>query len=148
MIVDLAVAEQREQPFDFFIVDSAPESDAVNVVDRHEHCRFVGDHSQMIKAASCSQDGFGFDALNDAESVVWVNDLVTDLECHASLTSEGVWVGIAPGEPSFQYSRKWPENRHFLHILAKFAVQRELALRSGAIARYRQLGNLPDELGI
>ena len=35
------------------------------------------------------EDGFGFDALNDAESVVWVNDLVTNLECHASPTTEG-----------------------------------------------------------
>src|SRR6185436_2367685 len=86
MIVDLAVAEQREQPLDLFVADSAPEADAVNVIDGHKHRRLVGYHSQMVETASCSQDGFGFDALNDAESVVWVNDLVTDLECHMSPT--------------------------------------------------------------
>jgi hypothetical protein len=84
MIVDLAVAEEGEQPLDFFVADGAAEANAVNVIHRHEHGCFVGDHSQMIETASCSQDGFGFDALNDAESVVWVNDLVTDLECHMS----------------------------------------------------------------
>jgi hypothetical protein len=40
----------------------------------------------MVEPAGGAEDGFGFDALNDAESVVWVNDLVTDLECHMSPT--------------------------------------------------------------
>ena len=86
MIVDFAVAEQGEQAFDFFVADRAPETDAVDVVDRNEHGRFVGHHPQMIEPAGGAQDGFGFDALNDAESVIWVNDLVTNLECHMSPT--------------------------------------------------------------
>jgi hypothetical protein len=42
----------------------------------------------MVEAARGTENGFGFDALNDAESVVWVNDLVTDLECHISPTKK------------------------------------------------------------
>src|SRR5260221_10647510 len=38
----------------------------------------------MIETAGCAEDCLGFDALNYAESVVWVNDLVTDLKCHTS----------------------------------------------------------------
>ncbi len=86
MIVDLAVAEEGEEPFDLFVADRAPQADAVDVVDRNEHGRFVRDHPQMIEPAGGAEDGFGFDALNDAESVVWVNDLVTNLECHMSPT--------------------------------------------------------------
>jgi hypothetical protein len=38
----------------------------------------------MIKTAGCTEDCLCFDALNYAESVIWVNDLVTNLECHTS----------------------------------------------------------------
>src|SRR5260221_2247674 len=38
----------------------------------------------MIETAGCAEDCLGFDALNYAEAVVWVNDLVTDLKCHTS----------------------------------------------------------------
>jgi hypothetical protein len=89
MIVDLAVAEEGEEPFDFLVVDRAPEAHAVDVVDRHEHRGFVGNHAQVVEAAGGAEYGFGFDALNDAESVVRVNDLVTDLKCHVSPTEEG-----------------------------------------------------------
>jgi hypothetical protein len=41
----------------------------------------------MVEAAGGAEDCFGFDALNDAESVIWVNDLVTNLECHMSPTA-------------------------------------------------------------
>ena len=84
MVVDLPVAEKTEQPIDLFVIDSAAQADAVNVVHRDEHCGFVRDHSQVVKTAGGSEDCFCFDALNDAEPVVWVNDLVTDLECHMS----------------------------------------------------------------
>ena len=87
VIVDLAVAEQPEQPLDLFVADRAAEADAVNVVHGNEHGGFVGDHAQVIKTAGCTENCFGFDALNDAESVIWVNDLVTNLECHTSPTA-------------------------------------------------------------
>jgi len=43
VIVDLAVAEETEEPFDVVIADRASQTDAVNVADRNEHGRVVGD---------------------------------------------------------------------------------------------------------
>ena len=63
------------------------QADAIDVIDGHEHCGFVGHHPKMVKTASCPENRFGFDALNDAEAMIWVNDLVTNLECHASPTA-------------------------------------------------------------
>ena len=87
MIVDLPVAEESEQPLDLLIADRAPQPDAIDVVDGDEHRGFVRDHAEMIEAASSAEDGFGCDALNYAESVIRVNDLVTNLECHTSPTA-------------------------------------------------------------
>jgi hypothetical protein len=92
VVVDFAVAEQYEQPFDLFVADGAPKPHPVDVVQRNEHSRFVRNHLEMVEPAGGAEDGFGFDALNDAESVVWVNDLVTNLECHVSPT-EVRWLG-------------------------------------------------------
>ncbi len=86
MAVDLSVAEERKEAFDFFVVDGPPQADAFDVVHRHEDRGFVCDHAKVIEPAGGAEDGFRFDALNDAESMVWVNDLVTDLECHISPT--------------------------------------------------------------
>jgi hypothetical protein len=47
----------------------------------------------MVEAARGPEDGFGFYSLNDAESMVWVNDLVTNLECHMSPTAASKVVG-------------------------------------------------------
>ena len=68
------------------ILDSAPQADAIDVVDGNEHGRLVRNHSEVIKAAGGAEDCFGFDALHDAESMIWVNDLVTNLKCHMSPT--------------------------------------------------------------
>ena len=78
------MAATFDETVDFIVCDGTTQADAVDVVDRDEHRRVVGDHAQVIKAAGGSEDGFSFDALNDAESVVRVNDLVTDLKCHMS----------------------------------------------------------------
>jgi hypothetical protein len=43
----------------------------------------------MVEATRGTENGFGFYALNDAETMVWVNDLVTNLECHMSPTAAG-----------------------------------------------------------
>jgi hypothetical protein len=40
----------------------------------------------MVEAAGGAEDCFGFDALHDAEPMIWVNDLVTNLKCHMSPT--------------------------------------------------------------
>src|SRR5262249_3580912 len=89
MVVDLAVAEEPEQPLNLLVADRAPEPDAVDIVHRHEHGGLVGDHAQVVKPAGRSENGFRFDALHNAETVIWVNDLVTNLECHTSPKRSG-----------------------------------------------------------
>ena len=74
--------EQLEQPLDFLVVDGAAQADAVDVGDRHEHGRVVRHDAQMIEAAGRAEDGLLFDALDDAETVIRVDDLVADLKCH------------------------------------------------------------------
>src|SRR5947199_272288 len=80
----LAVAEQAEQPLDFAVGDRAAQADAVDVAHRHEHGRVVGNDAQMIEAAGSSENSFVFDAFDDAETVIRVNDLVADFKCHGS----------------------------------------------------------------
>ena len=89
VVVDLAVAQQREETFDLLVADGAPEADAVDVVDGNEHRGLVRNHSKMVETAGGAQDGFGFDALHDSEPMIWVNDLVTNLKCHVSPTELG-----------------------------------------------------------
>jgi len=60
-----------------------PQPAPIGIVDRHEARRFIG-HAELIEAARRAHDGFGLDALNDAEPVVRVNDLVANLECHVT----------------------------------------------------------------
>src|SRR5215203_7492862 len=84
VIVDFSVAEKIEESIDFFVVDRPPETNVIDVVYRNENRCFIRHHAQVVKTAGRPQNCFGFDALNDAESVVWVNDLVTDLKCHVS----------------------------------------------------------------
>jgi hypothetical protein len=87
MIVDLAVAEQAKQAVDLFVADGTAKTYTVDVVDGYEYGGFIRHHAKVIKAARRPKNGFGFDALNNAESVIWVNDLVTNLECHTSPNS-------------------------------------------------------------
>ena len=84
MVVDLSVAEKIEQPFDFFIRNGAPQADAVDIRERNEYGRFVGDDAKMIETASGAENGFFFDALDDPETMIRVDDLVADFECHGS----------------------------------------------------------------
>ena len=83
MAVDLAVAQQREQPLDFVVGDGAPQADAVDVVDRHEHRRLVR-HPELIEPAGRAHDGLGLDAFDHTEPMIRVDDLVADLKCHVS----------------------------------------------------------------
>ena len=89
VVVDLAVAEQREESIDFRVLDGLAQADAVNVGDRHQHCRVVRDDPQVEEPAGRSQNGFFFDSFYDAEPMIRVNDLVSDLECHVSLVQVG-----------------------------------------------------------
>ena len=42
----------------------------------------------MVEPAGGPEDGLLFDAFNDAETMIRVNDLVTSLECHVSPVRE------------------------------------------------------------
>jgi hypothetical protein len=82
VVVDLAVAERVEQTLDLSIANRATQPDAVDIVERHENGRFIGNDAKMIEAAGGTEDGLLFDTRNDPEPLVGVNDLVADLECH------------------------------------------------------------------
>ena len=90
MIVDAAVTEKAEETLDLFVGDGLPQTDVVDVGDGHEHRRVVRHDPQMKKAAGGAKNGFFFDTFNDAESMIRVDDLVTELECHVSPV-EGWW---------------------------------------------------------
>ena len=59
-------------------------SDAVDVAHRHEHGRVVRDDADMKKAAGGPENSLVFDAFDDTQPVIRVNDLVTDLKRHNS----------------------------------------------------------------
>src|SRR5437870_13851487 len=84
MVVDLAVAEQAEEPLDFFVADGATQADAVDVAHRHEHRRIIRDDPEMVETAGRTENGFLFDAFDDPETMIRVNDLVADFKCHGS----------------------------------------------------------------
>ncbi len=84
LAVDLPVTENPEQAIDFGVANRAAQADAVGVPDRHEHHRLVRRNAERVEPARSAEDGFLFDALDDAETVIRVDDLVTDLECHVS----------------------------------------------------------------
>src|SRR5262245_3684434 len=84
MIVDLAVPEEDEEALDFLVADGSPQPDTVNIGDRHEHGRFVCYDAKVIEAAGRSKNGFLFDSFDNAQTMVRVDDLVSDLKCHGS----------------------------------------------------------------
>src|SRR5262245_56335278 len=92
MVVDLAVAEQAEEPFDFFVADRAPQADAVHIGDRHENRCVVRDNSEVIAAAGSAEDGFLFDSFDDPETMIRVDDLVADFKYHESPCPEALYV--------------------------------------------------------
>ena len=61
-----------------------PQADAFDVVDGHQHGGVVRHHAQLVEPAGRPEDGLRFDPLDDAEPMIRVNDLVTDLKCHVS----------------------------------------------------------------
>jgi hypothetical protein len=89
VIVDLAVAEELEQPFNLFVRDGAAEADVVDVGDGDQHRSLVRQNPEVKKTASCAENGLLFDLLDDPESMVRVYDLVTDLKSHVPLVS--IW---------------------------------------------------------
>jgi hypothetical protein len=56
----------------------------VDVAHRDEHGRLVGHDPKMVEATGRAEDRFLLDPLDDAETMVRVDDLVADLKCHGS----------------------------------------------------------------
>jgi hypothetical protein len=88
VIIDTPVTELVEEAFDFFIADGFPQPDVVDVRNRHEYGRVVRDYSEMEESTRGTQNSFFFDAFDDAEPMIRVDDLVTELECHVSPVAE------------------------------------------------------------
>jgi len=58
-----------KRPFQFWwlsILPSPSRPNSRDVAHRHEHGRFVGDDTEMIKAAGGTEDSFLFDPFDDA----------------------------------------------------------------------------------
>src|SRR5204863_7841608 len=106
-----------------FVGGGATQPDAVGVADGYGHRRFVRDDSEMIKTARRAENGLVFDPLDDAETMIRVNDLVSDLKCHESPCLERAMEGrCGAGSPmSIAHSgglgqREMAENKAFLAI--------------------------------
>src|SRR5881397_296993 len=84
MAVDLPIAKDAEQALDFFVGNRAAQADAVDVAQWNEDDRLVGDDAQMIKATSGAENSFFFDPFDDPETMIRVNDLVSDFKRHGS----------------------------------------------------------------
>jgi hypothetical protein len=89
VVVDLAVAKQLEQTFNFLIRDGPAQANVIDIRNGHEHRRLVRQNSEMEKTASSAENGLLFDLLDNPESMIRVNDLVTDLKSHVPLVS--IW---------------------------------------------------------
>src|SRR5690606_27082883 len=90
VVVDLAVAEASEQPLDVGVRDRTTQADFGRVRHRHQNRRLVGENPKMVEPARGTEDGLFFDALDYTETMIRVNDLVADLECHVSPVREKV----------------------------------------------------------
>ena len=82
MVVDTAVAKEREQSIDLLVGNRLSQTNAVDVRDRDEHRGVIGNNAKVKKSAGGTENRFLFDALDDPEPVIWVDDLVADLKCH------------------------------------------------------------------
>src|SRR5262249_23807436 len=82
MVVDLSVTEQSEESLDFFVGDGAAKADAIDVRNRDEDDRLVSDDAKVIETAGCAENSFFFDPFDDPETMVRVDDLVTDFKRH------------------------------------------------------------------
>ena len=112
MIVDLAVAQEVEQPFDFFIGDGLAQADVVDVGDGDEHGRVIRHDPQVKETAGGAQNCFFFNAFDDTEPVVRVDDLVADLKCHVSPVAGRLWKDRSRGHSARSgrpESRRAPE---------------------------------------
>ena len=124
MVVDLAVAQEREQPLDFLVADGFAQTDVVHVCHRNQNRRVVRNNPEVKETARGAQNSFFFDPFDDAEPVVRVDDLVADLECHVSpvegrVGRTGSCRETAPTSIPHRYrsiNQKCPKNWRFRHF--------------------------------
>jgi hypothetical protein len=109
MVVNLAVSEQTEESFHFVVVDSAAEADSVDVAHRYQNGRIIRNDSEVVEPAGRPEDGFVFDAFDDSETMIRVNDLVADLKCHGSPCLERVWKAESRASSAVSIAESWPE---------------------------------------
>src|SRR5687768_11059428 len=92
MVVDLPVAQQQKQAFNFLVRDGPTQAYVVDIGDRNQNGRFIRQDPQMEKPAGGAENRLFFNFFDDPETMVRVNDLVTDLKSHVPLVSRcGVW---------------------------------------------------------
>jgi hypothetical protein len=89
VVIDFAVAQQLEQAFNFLVRDGPAQANVIDIRDRHKHRRLVRQNSEVEKTASSTENSLLFDLLDDPESMIRVDDLVTDLKSHVPLVS--IW---------------------------------------------------------
>ena len=97
-LLDLAVAEQGEDLADVGGADHRAQAHAVGVLLRHPHAGVVGEDPELVEADLAAGDRARLDALDDADAVIRVDDLLTDLELHGDLSFPGLGGGTCGEE--------------------------------------------------
>ena len=77
---DLRVLQDVEDLLDLFFRDDAAQTDVRRVAAGYHHGTVVGDDAQGQELLDPVTRRPLFDLLDDAETVIWINNLVADLE--------------------------------------------------------------------
>ena len=117
--------------------ESNSRADAVRVADRHEHHRLVRGNTKRVEPAGSAEDGFFFDSLDDAETVIRVDDLVTDLECHVSPVLGRVLSGGCRSRPIMSIQKAGTILKEIGHKRGRFAFISLLCWWEGGVSGRR-----------
>src|SRR5262249_15872537 len=93
VLVDPSVPQQVEDLADVVGGDDVPQADAIGVLLGHPDAGVVRQDTELVEADLSGRRGTGLDALHDADAVVRVDDLLTDLEIHTDLSFYRVRAG-------------------------------------------------------
>src|SRR6185295_5866395 len=80
VLLDLTVAQHGEDLLDVTHADDVTKADPVGVLLGHPDSRIVRQDPELVKTDLPRRRGTRLNALDDPDSVVWVDDLLTDLE--------------------------------------------------------------------
>src|SRR5262245_43957475 len=95
-LVDLAVAEQREDLAHLGGTNHGTQPHAVGVLLRDPDAGVVGEDPKLIEADLASRDRAGLDALHHPDSVIRIDDLLANLELHGGPLFPWTGLGGAP----------------------------------------------------